>query len=71
MIGDVLNALVVVVCGIVLWIRPQLYFLDPILAFGIGLWLIVSSYGLGKEAIQVMMEMPIHLPVNLDNLEIL
>lgn len=38
--------------------------LDPILAFGIGLWLIYSSYSLGKEAIMILMELaPLHIDV--------
>ena len=56
-IGDVLNAVAVVVCGLVLWAWPFMYVLDPLLAFGIGMWLVTSSYSLGKEAVDILMEM--------------
>ena len=56
-IGDVLNAVAVVLCGLVLWKWPSAYVIDPMLAFGIGIWLIVSSYSLGTEALCVLMQM--------------
>jgi len=56
-IGDVLNAVAVLTSGLVLWKWPSAYVLDPLLAFGIGVWLISSSYTLGAEATIILMQM--------------
>lgn len=62
-LSDTLSSVGVVIGGLVLWWRPDLTLVDPILAIGIAILIVFSALRLLREALDVLLEA---VPAGLD-----
>ncbi|MCS6914012.1 MAG: cation diffusion facilitator family transporter [Myxococcales bacterium] len=59
---DGLSSVAVLVGGLVMWVVPGMFVLDPLLSIAIGLFVCYSAYRLASDAVEVLLEaVPRHL----------
>jgi zinc transporter 2 len=55
-LGDLAQSVAVLIAGVIIWVRPDLHIIDPILTLLFAVLVLYSTFGVVRESIAVMLE---------------